>query len=235
MSAINYGYKRKYGSGYLNERTRPKARARTVSTYVAVPRRLGLSRTSSGRDNIIHNFVRHTFTGAKLAGIASAVNGYGFVFTLADLSNYTNFTSLFDQYRIVKVTCKFFPRQNVATNTTTATTTQTANPCVMSVIDYDDASTPATIAGLTEFENFKVHNQFRPWMRSLVPHTAGAVAGGGVFTSFGNFTRQWVDCASTTVAYYGLKVIVDACVPSQTALPTWDCWCSYYLQFRNVR
>lgn len=130
---------------------------------------------------------------------SSAAEMDGFIsWTLANLPDATEFTTLFDQYRIVHVDMEFMPtfNQNVPA-------TSTGYLPIVTAIDYDD-STTATYAQLGEYESAQYNVPEQRFVRSVVPAIAIA-AYSGVFTSFANRRMQWLDCASPSVVHYGLK------------------------------
>lgn len=166
-----------------------------------------LSQYGNGR---IFSFKR-TYTDSFKIEMNGAVttSTAGYKFRLSDTPGYTEITSLFDKYRIKGIKATFMPRVNVLriTDLGAGTTTVTTSPPIFSVIDYDDATAPTNAAQLHEYENCKVHNEFKPWSVFFRPRIAMATYGGGAFTSYGTGPAGlWIDAASPSVEYYGLKI-----------------------------
>jgi hypothetical protein len=125
-------------------------------------------------------------------------------FSLSLLSNAGAFSSLFDKYRIVQAKVGFFPYYTEGA----VTSGVTAGP-LYTVLDYDDG-TAVNINGLVNYDNLKVAPIGSYFERVLTPHAALA-AYSGVFTSFAQApSKQWIDIASSTVQYYGLKYATPA-------------------------
>lgn len=148
-------------------------------------------------------------------------------FSLANFSGYTDFTTAFDQYRLILLEANFIPQYNVN------------NPVLINgfgrlftVIDLDDNVIPTTIAQLLEFGTCKVTSGYRGVTRTWVPHTAVA-AYSGVFTSFANKVGDWIDVASTGVQYYGLKWGMNQ--QTGTVPQTYYITVTGHFEFKNTR
>lgn len=180
-----------------------------------------IARAPSIRSKYTHKFQRSvglTF----LATSASVPTFAQLIFRLADLPNYTEFTALFDQYKIDKVEVNFVP--NISQNS--------ANdiPIVYTVVDFDDGNTPANLDVLRQYETAILHaDPRRPFKRTLVPRVATAAYSGG-FSGYANQT-SWIDVASASVEHYGVKA--GASAASQTI--TLFVECKYWVSFRNAR
>lgn len=123
------------------------------------------------------------------------------VFKLSDLPNYTDFTNLFDQYRITNVAMRFMCAFNEATLSTGPTATI---PNLISVLDHDDA-TPLTLrSGYLQYGSFKERRLDKELKISVKPRLATAVYN-GAFTGYAESDNSWVDCDSPAVEYYGVK------------------------------
>jgi len=123
-----------------------------------------------------------------------------FLFALSDSTSPTDYTSLFDQYRIIQVQVEFLP----VVSPFGASTTATDLPVLITKIDYDDA-TSQSYASLLESEQSQVVTNMTYHCRTLTPQFALS-AYGGAFGSFASSSfGQWVDSASPGVQYYGLK------------------------------
>ena len=105
------------------------------------------SRPLAKRAMKVHHF-RRTFKASNISSTTTGVLG-GYSFSLDQLPNYTEFTNLFDQYRINKIVVKFIPNHN--SSDVSASTQVISN--FNSVIDPTDATAPATGAELYEYQN----------------------------------------------------------------------------------
>lgn len=159
------------------------------------------------------------------------VNGAVY-FALSSLDNYTDFTSLFDQYRIVCVEIFVRPLQN---NSQYFSTSTDILPRFASVIDYDDASALSTLADYRQFQTYHESNWNQYQKRIIRPRVALA-AYTGTFVGFANAKSTWIDLATPSVQHYGWKYFVSSgTAGTQTHLQTWMVEYKYMLEFRQVR
>jgi hypothetical protein len=141
-------------------------------------------------------------------------------FTVAGLDQISSLTAVFDQYRINMVEAwvlPFFGTSNGYTN-------------YASVIDYDDASNLTTYTQALDYTNVVETSISNGHYRKFVPHVAVA-AFSGTFTSYENVTAPWIDCSSTAVQHYGIKLASPATSVSSTITVTYR----LHVSFRNVR
>jgi len=170
-------------------------------------------------------FVRFAQYGNIGSSVAAFTN-FAWTFRLNDVPNVSEFTSLFDQYRIKKVTLMLIPNQ-------TESIPSAANFGLMfRVIDYDDANLLTANTDYMQYQNCQLHPVVFPGIMEIpvVPRIASAVYGGGAFTSYGN-TEMWLDVASPSVEHYGVKLGI-----SQTTVSVaFQVVAKFELEFRNPR
>jgi len=126
-------------------------------------------------------------------------------FTVGALNQISNFTGMFDQYKIILIECTI----GLSTTGTVATASAAAASQYCSYIDYDDATAPASYASAIENQNANTTTVIESHYHKFVPHIAVA-SYSGTFTSFTNEVAPWIDAASTGVQHYGLKVAAQA-------------------------
>ena len=118
-------------------------------------------------------------------------------FALSDFVNSTQYTGCFDQYRLEEFEVWIEPNVSQSTAIANVGTITTA-------VDVDDVSTPTTFSSVAGKQNSlqssALDGQYHRW----IPHVAEALYS-GAFTSYGNIGPVWIDCASPSVAHYGLK------------------------------
>jgi hypothetical protein len=149
-----------------------------------------------------------------------------FTVGLSSLPNPTEFSTLFDQYRISRVEFSFWPLQTEAVNSTTAATSG-----IVTVVDYDDSALLATIAAAFQYPNAVWHSAYKPFTLSFKPHLALA-AYSGAFTSYANVKDQWIDVASSGVIHYGLKIAVPQSVG---IAQSWRVIGKALIELKNIR
>lgn len=214
-----------------------KARSRAVVQAIpALRRRVSLDR---------HTFSRY--------GNASEISCSGteasadFIFKLTDLINYSEFTSLFDQYKILKVVFKIQmitnPDSSNPLNVAAASTTTYYNnptnwfPKFWYIRDYDSGSSE-TISSMKERQGAKyfIMRPNKEYSIALKPMVQVQTYKTSVSTGYAP-KRLWLDIADTTVPHYGLKTVID-CLgldPSDTYPFRFRWECKYYVAFKGVR
>lgn len=157
-------------------------------------------------------------------------------FELSDLAQVATFATLFDQYRVEEVHIKLTPTSTSISLWNSAAPNHSA-PHMYVVVDRDDASAPASITALREYDNVVVLNAADSADIIMEPSLTPSVFAGGVFNGYlvEDSGRYWVDLANTSVPFYGIKFGVSALQATTTSSFDWfvDIW--YKISFRNVR
>ncbi len=149
-------------------------------------------------------------------------------FTLDTLPSYTDFTSLFDQYRIVEIRASFNP----VVSPFGASTTAVDLPMLYTAIDRDDATAPANVDTLRQFNTCQATSYKEFQQRTLSPRFAKA-AYSGAFTSYSSSNQgDWVDSNSPSVQYYGLKWALSPVTVVSGQYLLYNVDITYVLQFR---
>lgn len=128
---------------------------------------------------------------------ATPVTG-AFTFQLSSVNDYTSYQAVFDQYAIVAAVVRIIPDSSSAITNT--------GP-LLTAIDYDDATAPTSLLALREYATLVSTGGREAQTRVVYPRMAVA-AYSGAFTSYAN-QRSWVDIASSSVQYFGLKYGID--------------------------
>jgi len=160
--------------------------------------------------------------------VANSVNTGVFTYQFNLLDQYTTWGAVFDQYKIDEVETTFRP---FAIGTSIAVATVLI-PCLYTVIDFDDNTSPTGLAYMRQYNSLSV-SENETVVRKFQPHVAVA-AYSGAFTSYANLANQWIDCNSATVVHYGLKWAIDAGAVGQTLLQSWNVSTRMRVSFRNV-
>jgi len=179
-------------------------------------RKSRISRQLTLRRERAPKFFKRTYTVSSTINVNDSAPYLGSrSFILSDLPSYTEFTALFDRYKINGAKIAFYqPYQNgAATSVTQATTAVTTLPMIRlhTAVDYDDASTPSSVAVLEQYTSYKCVELTSPNIRGgkvtryLKPRLAVSVYGGGVFGNYGNSKAMWIDTSSPSVNFYGIK------------------------------
>lgn len=167
---------------------------------------------------------------------------FGFVHTLEDIPDYTDFTTLYDSFRIVGIKAKILPL-NVGSEYPTAAGTVTNGGFIHVAPDFDDNTAPATgEGGINELrqktgykcrslQNFKgLSHYYRPKASIGVEGSTGVIRYGQAAG------KMWMDCANITQKHFGHKGVIEI-VQQGTAILNYyfKTEYTYYLQFKDVR
>jgi hypothetical protein len=138
-------------------------------------------------DNLAVLLITSSLVVPVYVGLSFALNGF---------DSYGEYTGLFDQYRFDQIEVWIEPQ--AAPGTTTF-------PYLVTCIDLDDASAPATVAAVQGRQNSVSSQGGAAHYHKWQPHMAVA-AYSGSFTSYSNVVGGWIDSASPAVQHYGIKL-----------------------------
>lgn len=211
---------------------RPARRVRGVRRSRRMLPRFRRGYRSARKYNLYH--FKRTLYLQDIIGLNTTVNySNHFGFTLAQLPDASNFTGLYDEYRINKVVFQIIPKWSESSLNTSAVNASMQQ--IHTAIDYDDSLALPTATGLNEITQYQSHkftrgNQIHT--RVIVPKlemaTAGALAGQSPKA------RQWLDCDNTTVLHNGVKVFATKLIGSAGFEQYFDVRITTYMSFRNV-
>jgi len=172
---------------------------------------------------------RRTYTIAQLsANTGDTVQAFNFA--LSGLPNYTEYTALFDQYRILEVIVSFTPFSTVSATTAVGASYP---GLIGSWIDYNDASLPANLQEGQQYDSYQKNICTVPFDRVLHPHSAVA-SYSGTFSSYDNVYGRWHDCASPSIQHYGCKLVITGSTFA-TSTKIYDVEATVTLQCRSQR
>lgn len=187
-------------------------------------RKFGRSRRAG-----VHYYKRSYMTSFNTYNWA-LMNNQGWDFFLSQLPNYTEFTNLYDQYKISRIKVKFIYSANSQDVTTAANIT--ALPNLLTVVDNNDSTALTSAGDYCQYKDFRIRRMDKPCSVYFKPQFAVA-AYSGAFTSYASKTG-WIDCASYNVKHYGLKFGVDPMFYGDGSSVTGrvQCILTYYMKFR---
>ena len=183
------------------------------------------SRRYNKRGQRIYRFVRYTGGLGSLYGNDIIPSFAAYNFSLNDLPNSTEFTSLFDMYKINAIKISFIPQMTENISLTTANNPY-SNTRFFSAIDYNDGSTPTSIDDLRQYSTCK----FTPILKT---HTR-MIYKPKILDSSSYSVSPWMSTASPSSNYFGLKVGIE---PTQSTVITsfeYKVECKFYMSFKNV-
>jgi len=177
----------------------------------------------------IHSF-RQLGYSVSIAQVANATSLGSLSFILTQATNYSGFADLYDTYRVDYLEYTFRPLMNAVGLSAPATTIA---PRILTVIDYDDNTTP-TLSAMLEYSTLQMHT-FQTFTRRIKPCILTGAFNGTTVTASVTTEAPWLDCAVGNIPHYGLKYAIDAGAVAQTLLQTWVVDLFVGLSFKNVR
>jgi len=200
-----------------------------TSKHIQIYDHPGRITSMSTAENRIYTYVQNASITYTLTQRQTLETALGFQFVFTDMDNYTNFAGLYDQYRFDEI--QIIIRPAYTSQPLSAGVTKV--PLLYTVIDYDDAAANLTTSAAKEYSNVGV-SLYETVVVKFKPHIATA-AYNGAFTGYANEAARWIDVASTNVQHYGVKVVCEAGLSTQTQLQQWDISTMFRISFRNVR
>lgn len=212
-------------SGYKLRMKAMKAKARR--------RRAGKARLGYAQSTV-HRFKRSFYKEGALASDPTNDQFGGFVYSLQNLPSYTDFTTLFDQYRIDKIRVTFYPRQNVTNGTFPSPTNDTVQSCqVFSVVDYDDGTAPTALDQLLQYQNLKTTRGLQVHSRTFKPGVEIAQTNNGTLAGSMVKKSPWLDATNALVWHNAIKVCLQN--TGGFAPITYDMKVDMWISCKNVR
>lgn len=161
-----------------------------------------------------------------------------FDFRLSYLPNYTEFTNLFDQYKINAVKIDFVPSttgndQEGLYNQTGAGGAWFFSPIVYTLIDKD--GNPQVSTQNATMENSKarlIKKPFEPF--SIYVRKPQLLMSAGLTTSAIQ-TRGWIDTTAAGAYHHGAAIAGQILNGTTAAVMRYYCTITYYMAFRNAK
>lgn len=154
----------------------------------------------------------------------SASTTYGAsAFNLTQVPGYTDFTALYDFYKIKAIKLSFVPWSNVTNGDSGTEHFQR----IFTVIDYNDVGIPTAVTDLQQYKSCKWSPNNRIHKRYFKPKT--------IIDSYNELAlvldkQPWVPTTNTTNSYYGIKWAIE----SQINLTTlYKIEAKFYLAFKS--
>lgn len=207
----------------------------------------GYKRGMNKISRAIHSFKRTVNLGTALTQISNVgtTTNYsnGFNFRLNQIPNYTEYQSLYDQYKMTGVSFKIMPKWTNPGNGSNSNTVAGVGQ-IITVIDYDDSLSPLTRDELLEFQTAKVSSCNRQHVRYIKPKILGMVYRTATTQGLSVIPSKYLDMGLADLPHFGLKVWIDGPNPnSQIAAGgpfspldiLYDLYATYYFKCKNTR
>lgn len=188
-------------------------------------RRRRIARRRINRRQLTHTFKRTVYTPAWVVSTIGSDTAFKLEPTLQDLPNSTEFTSLYDRFKISGISFKLIPRINVAAVGTPAPPSQ-----IFTCLDFD-GNGPTTLSALQQYQNLRMTRGMSTHKRYFKPALLMMAYQSGTSTAYIPKWNQYVDSANPTTPHYGLYGVIPNC---GAAIP-YDLEATYYISCKNVR
>jgi len=208
-----------------NSRRRSRRGRQRNSNSSFQPMRTNASRP--GNNLLVRDLVKWVDLG-QLTSSSTSFVGYGFSFNFSMVSDYSAWSSVFDQYRLTRVDFRLEPL-----NLPALPTTLISSSFLWLAVDYDDASTPASVAAVSNYSNACYIRPGRSYGISFVPRLASSVQVSGGSSSPAGVTTGWIDSQYSTVNHYGIKIALTQA--TTTNLIAWYAYARLHFSLRSAR
>lgn len=171
-------------------------------------------------DNVIHDVWQTADNGNFLTSSAGSETDIGRPYNIGQIQGISSWLAVFDQYRIKEIEVWITPSSSASSTVD--------NFRWLSVVDYDDASTPS-FNGLLQYSNVTDAGRNEAVYRRFTPHITVTmnVAGSSVLAK--NQTADWIDSAQPTATHFGIKVAMSSTATTVILAER----VRFHLQFRN--
>lgn len=177
----------------------------------------------------VHYFTRSQFASGVVTVVAGTDAFIASPFQLSNLADVTDFTNLYDMYKILKVKYTLMPRGNSSDVGILAGAGASTRVC--SVLDYDDSLAPVSFNQLCQYSNIKWTSATQNHSRTIVPKFLREVST-GLGTTANEIATGWINCTNNNVYHRGIKLGIQA--PSSGSA-VYDLLVKYTLAFKGVR
>lgn len=184
------------------------------------------------------NMGTYTASQSVVGGTVPARGAFSFNMNL--LPNVSEYSSLYDQYKITGVSVKFVPKTSGQFQ---GGSSGSANPIgygqVVSVIDFDDAATPLTKDQMLEYGSVKVTKSNREHKRFIKPKMLQEIFINSTTTGRAPIQAKWIDWSFPNAEHYGIKWFIDAPTVNNPLTDNssiaYDAYATFYFACKNTR
>lgn len=155
-----------------------------------------------------------------------------YTFRLSDLPNYTEFTALYDQYKIEKVKLQFFPRFD--TTLPSSTGAGFTNTLLYNINSEDGTNRMTTEYDALQAMSAKMRVTNDPFTIWVKPKFQVEVASSLSFSAAQPSTG-WLDCDNFGVQHVGHEIGGYQMAAGAGQTNEWKCYATYYVAFKDIK
>lgn len=181
------------------------------------------------------NGVQNLSLGAQNLIQTTTDQNFVITFQLGDCPQYSTFTDLYDQFKILKVVMKLMPMCMQTVSEPVSTSGALTMNLLATVYDFSDDTPLSGVAAYEQYQTFKFQscNSQRAHTRIIRPAVAlSTVAVGGAGNAV-MFKAPWQATNIPSVKYFGIKLFLGA-AGATTVTQVYYVQFLYYLAFKSV-
>lgn len=189
--------------GFKRRRTNTR---RPVNKRKRITRPMATVSRPMNRD--IHSFKRMATGGSPITGSVAYIPFLsGAAFSLSSLVNVSDFSNLFDQYRITYIVVKYWLKIDPSAQAAASA----SYPRFFWYRDYDDSTSPSSLDEMRENGKCKCVVMYpnRPVTIAFKPNLLNTLFNSGITSTYQPVWNTWVDMTNTGTTYYGYKYGID--------------------------
>ena len=158
--------------------------------------------------------------------------GFSHFFRLSNVIQSSEFTALFDRYKIVGVRYKIMYMSNMS-----SVSGGTVLPVIHWTTDTDDADVPASLTTLQAKSSckYKVFGNQQTIKTYIKPMVAENVYSSSISTGYSVKKAGWVNSVYPDVQHYGIKVWISNAYSPSGSQQAWTIEPEYILTFKDVQ
>jgi len=152
-------------------------------------------------------------------------------FRLTDVPSASDFTNLFDQYRITAVEAVYVFSTHILSSAA-------RYPRLTFAVDYSDAGNPTSESDVLQYQNAEAFQfgQVKHTFKRMLKPRAALAAFEGAFSGYGMASaNQWFDTADASIEYYGTKEWVSNYNTTLATGALINVYHRYHFEFKNAR
>jgi len=157
-----------------------------------------------------------------------------YTFYLSQLNGYTEFTNLFDEYKIINVHLEarpFFNGQSISEIGVPGPFIQT----VLAYVDHNDATAPADSNEMWQHSSDLIKWQLHQNKTfDFIPHIQQRTYISAIADGYSSVAPKWIPTVNYDVVHYGLKMYIPP-TGAANAYPYFNLYCTLTFACRNVK
>lgn len=221
---------------------------RAVRTFVRRPKTFRPRRPRVMRKkttNKVHSYVRWAdkdtqFGSNSPTGVINETGNdqhQSYEFRLSNLINVSDFTNLYDMYKINKIQLMLEPIRTTSGLVNNTGSLNYANKKVRVVHDYNSNDVLTDEDQYLEYSNCKSYSCLRNIKITLYPKVNNKVEGNlgtDAYTSI-NSNKIWLNIANDNVPHFGLKVFIPEDISNTEGVPLFRVRAKYWISLKNSK